>query len=251
MRHEDKLKAVLLVGGLGTRLRSVVASTPKPLAAVGDRPFAELLVRQLRGQGIHRLLMCTGYLAQEVKKELADGSKWGITIEYSEESHPMGTAGAIKLAEPLLIDSSDFLVMNGDSFMDVDFQKLIQFHREKNGIASLVVAQIRNEQRYGTVEMTPEGRVIGFKEKTDADPTGFINAGIYVFDRKILSHIPSGTVSLERDIFPRILDQGVYALEQHGVFIDIGTPEDYARAQKLFGQLYEAVLRKQPRGGPA
>jgi NDP-sugar pyrophosphorylase family protein len=251
MRHEDKIKAVLLVGGLGTRLRAVVASTPKPLAVVGGRPFLELLVRQLRHQGICRLVMCTGHLAQEIENELGDGRKWDVTIEYSRESHPMGTAGAIKHAKPLLSDSSVFLVMNGDSFIEVDFQELIQFHRKKNGIASLAVVRMKNEHRYGTVQMTTEGRVSGFKEKTDGDPTEYINAGIYVFDQRILDHIPDGTVSLEKDILPSVLEQGVYALEQHGVFIDIGTPEDYARAQKLFGQLYEAAYRKQPTEGSA
>jgi NDP-sugar pyrophosphorylase family protein len=249
MRRDGKIKAVLLVGGLGTRLKSVVASTPKPLAAVGGRPFLELLVRQLRHQEIRRIVMCTGYLAQEVESQLGDGRKWDLTIEYSKESQPMGTAGAIKLAEPLLSDESDFLVMNGDSFIDVDFQELIQFHRRNNGIASVAVLRIRNEQRYGTVQVTPEGRVTGFKEKTDGDPAGLINAGIYVFNRRILDCIPHGNVSLEKDIFPSVLDQGIYTLEQHGVFIDIGTPEDYARAQKLFGQLYEAAGRKQPAGG--
>ncbi len=249
MRHDAKIKAVLLVGGLGTRLKSAVGSTPKPLALVGDRPFVELLVRQLRHQGIRRLVMCTGYLAKEVENELGDGRKWDVTIEYSRESHPMGTAGAIKLAEPLLSDGSDFLVMNGDSFIEADFEELLQFHRKKNGMASLAVVRMKNKQRYGTLQMTAEGRVSGFKEKTDSEPTEFINAGIYVFNRRILDHIPDGAVSLEKDIFPSVLDQGIYALEQHGVFIDIGTPEDYARAQKLFGQLYEAAYRKQPGDG--
>ena len=250
-QHDEKIKAALLVGGLGTRLKSVVALTPKPLAAVGDRPFVELLVRQLRHQGIRRLVMCTGYLAQEVENELGDGRKFDVTIEYSKGSHPMGTAGAIKLAEPLLSDSSDFLVMNGDSFIEVDFRELIQFHRRKNGIASVAVVKMKNEQRYGTVQITPAGRVSGFKEKTDGDPTGFINAGIYVFNHRILDHIPDGAVSLEKDIFPSVLDEGIYALEQHGVFIDIGTPGDYARAQKLIGQLYQAAYRKRPTDGSA
>jgi D-glycero-alpha-D-manno-heptose 1-phosphate guanylyltransferase len=251
MRYVDKIKAVLLVGGLGTRLKSVVASTPKPLAAVGDRPFLELLVRQLRHQGIRRLVMCTGYLAQEVENELGDGRKWDVTIAYSREAQPIGTAGAIKLAEPLLSDESDFLVMNGDSFIEIDFQELIQFHRRKKGIASVAVVRMKNEHRYGTVQITIGGRVVGFREKTDTDSTGLINAGIYMFNRRILDCISDGAVSLEKDIFPSVLDQGVFALEQHGVFIDIGTPEDYARAQKLFDQLYEAACCKRPAGGPA
>ena len=239
-------KAVVLVGGLGTRLRSVLPSTPKPLASVGDRPFLELLVRQLRYQGIRRLVLCIGYLAHEIENELSDGSRWGVRIEYSKEPHPMGTAGAVKFAAPLLQDSTDFLAMNGDSFMEIDFRQLMRFHRKSGGIASIAVLRMKNELRYGTVQVTAGGRVSGFTEKTDGDPTGFVNAGIYVFNRRILEQIPEGPGSLERDIFPRLLDHGVYASEQHGVFIDIGTPQDYARAQELCERLYAAAYRKRP-----
>jgi len=241
-------KAVLLVGGLGTRLRSAVASTPKPLAPLGDGTFVELLVRQLRYQGIRHLVLCTGHLAQEIEKKLGDGHAWDVTIEHSREPHPMGTAGAVKLAEPLLHEVSDFLVMNGDSFMEIDFRQLIHVHRKSGGIATMAVLRMKNEMRYGTVQVTAEGRVSGFTEKMDGDPTGFVNAGIYVFNRRIFEHVPEGPVSLERDVFPKLLDHGVYASEQHGVFIDIGTPEDYARAQELCERLYEAAYRKRPPG---
>jgi NDP-sugar pyrophosphorylase family protein len=241
-------KAVLLVGGLGTRLRSVVSSTPKPLASVGDRPFLELLVRQLSCQGIRRLVLCTGYLAEVIEKQLGDGGKSQVTIEYSKEPHPMGTAGAVKLAEQLLRDVSDFLVMNGDSFMEIDFQALINAHSKCGGIATIAVLRMKYEMRYGTVQVTTEDRISGFTEKSESDGTGFVNAGIYVFSRRIFDHIPEGPVSLERDIFPKLLDQGLYASKQHGVFIDIGTPEDYTRAQGLVRRLYEAAGPKEPSG---
>jgi D-glycero-alpha-D-manno-heptose 1-phosphate guanylyltransferase len=241
-------KAVLLVGGMGTRLQSVLPSTPKPLASVGDRPFLELLVRQLRYQGIRRLVLCTGYLAHEIENELGDGRSWDVTIEYSNEPRPMGTAGAVKFAEVFLRDVPDFLVMNGDSFMEIDFRQLMHFHRKSGGIASMAVLRMKNEMRYGTVQVTAGGRASGFTEKIDGDPTGFVNAGIYVFNRRIFEHIPEGPASLERDVFPKLIDHGVYASEQHGVFIDIGTPEDYARAQELCERLYEAAHRKRPPG---
>jgi NDP-sugar pyrophosphorylase family protein len=242
---DDGIKAVLLVGGMGTRLRSVVPSTPKPMASVGDRPFLELLVRQLRFQGIRRMVMCTGYRAHEIESELGDGQVWDVEIEYSREPIPLGTAGAVKYAEPLLRDVSDFLVMNGDSFMETDFRRLIRFHREAGGIACMVAFRTRNEKRYGTIQVKPEGRVSGFTEKADADPNGLVNAGVYLFNRRILDLIPEGPSSLERDVFPKLLDQGIFALEQQGVFIDIGTPEDYARAQGLCDRLYEAARVKQ------
>jgi NDP-sugar pyrophosphorylase family protein len=242
---DENVTAVLLVGGLGTRLRSIVPSTPKPLASVGGQPFLELLVQQLRYQGIRRLVMCTGYLGDQIENEFGDGRSWDVAIEYSKELSPLGTAGAIKLAQPYVRRAPDFVVMNGDSFLEVDLHQLIRFHREHGGLASMAVVQVKNAGRYGTVQMDVEGRVIGFSEKTGHDAPGMVNAGIYVFDRAILKHIPEGPASLERDVFPRMLDHGVYALEQDGMFIDIGTPEDYARAQELRERLCEKAFQNQ------
>lgn len=236
--------AVLLVGGTGTRLRSVVASTPKPLASVGGQSFLELLVRQLRHQGIRRLIMCSGYLADQIENKFGDGSAWDLTIEYSREEQPLGTAGAVKLAQHHLEEVPDFLVMNGDSFLETDFGRLLRFHRERRGLASMAVVSVQDAGRYGTVQVDASSRVIGFTEKTGADARGLINAGLYIFDSAIFEHIPDGPVSLERDVFPRVLDRGVYALEQRGMFIDIGTPQDYARARVLSGQLRDAAFRR-------
>ncbi len=194
-------------------------------------------------------MLCTGYLAQEIEKVLGDGRALDVTIEYSKEPRALGTAGAVKLAEPLLRDVGDFLVMNGDSFMEIDLRELIRFHRKSGGIASMAVLQMKNEMRYGTVQVIPEGRVSGFAEKCDGDSAGYVNAGIYVFDRRIFDHLPVGPASLERDVFPKLLEHGVYASEQRGVFIDIGTPEDYVQAQDLYYRLYKAASRKSPFGG--
>jgi NDP-sugar pyrophosphorylase family protein len=236
------LPAVLLVGGMGTRLRSVVPSSPKPMAAVGDQSFLELLGRQLQRQGVRRVVMCSGYLADQIEAKFGDGSAWDVVIEYSREQEALGTAGAIKLAQSLLLGASEFLVMNGDSFLEIDFSQLIRFHRERKGIASMAVVRVQDAGRYGTVRVE-SGRVMGFLEKTGANAPGPINAGVYVFDHAIIEHIPEGPASLERDVFPKVLDRGVYALEQGGMFIDIGTPEDYARAQAICGQLSAAALR--------
>jgi NDP-sugar pyrophosphorylase family protein len=234
-------RAVLLVGGKGTRLRPIVSAVPKPMATVGDKPFVELLVRQLSCQGIRHLVMCTGYLSHEIESEFGDGQTRQVAIEYSKEANPLGTAGAIKFAEPFLRGVTDFLVMNGDSFMEIDFLELLRFHRESGGLASMAVLRMQNEKRYGTVQMDAGGRVSGFAEKIGSESGGFVNAGVYVFNREIFEHIPEGPTSLEKDIFPKLLVNGVYALEQRGVFIDIGTPEDYARAQELSTRLREAA----------
>jgi len=228
------VKAMVLVGGLGTRLRPVVSSKPKVLASIGERSFLELLVRQLRSQGIQRLVMCTGYLADQIESKFSDGRAWDVSIEYSKEEIPLGTAGAVKLAQRHLCNIPEFLVLNGDSFLEVDFQSLMAFHRRHNGaVATMAVLRVENASRYGTVHVDASGRVRSFAEKTGSETPGLVNGGIYIFNHSVLQHIPEGRVSLERDVFPRLLDQGVYAQEQHGMFIDIGTPADYARAQEL------------------
>lgn len=242
--QQQSTPALLLVGGMGTRLRSVVPNAPKPLAAVGNKSFLELLIRQLRDQGINRLVMCTGYLADQIENQFGAGRDWDVVIQYSKELEPLGTAGAVKLAQLYLQDASEFLVMNGDSFMEVDLRQLLKFHREHKAIISMAVRRVENASRYGTVQLDAN-RVIGFVEKTGAEAPGIVNAGVYVFDHAVLQHIPEGPCSLEKDVFPKLLERGVYALEQHGVFIDIGTPEDYARAQQIYDRLYEAASLKQ------
>jgi NDP-sugar pyrophosphorylase family protein len=201
-----------------------------------------LLVRQLRNQGIHRLVMCTGYLAEQIENEFGDGHEWDVTIEYSKEPNPLGTAGAVKLARRYLQEFSDFLVMNGDSFLEVDFRQLFRFHRVHGGLVSIAVVEVSNACRYGTVQVDHADRVSGFSEKTSNNNPGLVSAGVYVFSRAVLEHIPEGPASLERTVFPQLLDQGVYALKQDGIFIDIGTPEDYAQAQKLCARLDQVAF---------
>lgn len=238
----QEMKAVLLVGGLGTRLRSAVPSLPKALASVGDRPFLELLVRQLVSQGIHQLVMCTGYLAEQIEEVFQDGSDLGAVIEYSKEAAPLGTAGAVKLAQRCVQQDSEFLVLNGDSLLEIDFHELISFHRKNGGLATIAAAPVQNASRYGTLQVGADGQVLGFAEKTGKSVPGIINAGVYVLSNTVLAQIPKGPTSLERDVFPRLLEQGVYAAEQRGLFIDIGIPDDYVRAKEMYERLTNAAL---------
>ena len=238
----EGIPAVLLVGGMGVRLQPVLPSTPKPLAPVGKVPFLQLLVLQLRSQGIRRVVMCTGHLADQIEEEFGDGQRWDLTIEYSKELHPLGTAGALKFAERHLSQASEFVVMNGDSFLELNFRQFLRFHREHDGLLSMAVRRVTDTARYGTVQVDAESRVVGFREKLGIPVSGLINGGVYIFKRAILDRIPNGPASLENDIFPGLLEHGVYAQEQRGMFIDIGTPEDYARAQTLYQSLYQAAL---------
>jgi D-glycero-alpha-D-manno-heptose 1-phosphate guanylyltransferase len=237
------MKAVLLVGGLGTRLRSAVPSLPKALASVGDKPFLELLILQLGRQGIHQLVMCTGYLAEQIEEAFGNRN-FEATIEYSKESVPLGTAGALKLARRYLEQEREFLVLNGDSFLEIDFNELIAFHREQRSLVTMAVTQVENASRYGTVQVGADGRVLGFTEKTGKSAPGLINAGVYVFDQAVLEQISEKPASLEHDVFPRFLEQRFYALERQGLFIDIGTPDDYVRARKMYDRLSDLALNK-------
>jgi NDP-sugar pyrophosphorylase family protein len=176
--------------------------------------------------------MCTGYLADQIEHAFGDGHEWGITIDYSRESHPLGMAGAVKLAENYLFSFSDLLVMNGDSFLELGFQECIRFHRECGGLITIAVHKVDNAARYGTVQIEKCDRLVGFTEKNGIQADGLINGGVYAFNRAVLQHIPNGLGSLERDIFPRLIEHGVYAFEHLGMFIDIGTPEDYARRSR-------------------
>jgi len=239
---EEPIPAVLLVGGMGTRLQSVLPSTPKPLAPVGEIPFLELLVLQLRSQCIRQMVMCTGYRAEQVEQQFGDGSKWGVVIGYSRERRPLGTAGALKFAEPLFRSAPNFLVMNGDSFLEFDYPKLLHFHRQHGGVASIAVCGVPDASRYGTVQFDALHRVTGFCEKKNSRTPGTVNGGVYLFSRAALQHFPDGPASLEKDVFPLLLDHGVYAAKQDGMFIDIGMPDDYARAQSLRRSLWKAAL---------
>lgn len=163
----EDMPVMLLVGGLGARLRSVLPATPKPLAPIGNTPFLRLLVTQLRSQGFRHFVMCAGHLADQVVAEFRDGKDWDAIIDYSRESSPLGTAGAVKLAERLLPDVSDFVVMNGDSFLELDFNELICFHRRHGGLVSLAVRRVPDAARYGTVHVDDCNRVIGFSEKQE------------------------------------------------------------------------------------
>jgi NDP-sugar pyrophosphorylase family protein len=238
------MKAVLLVGGLGTRLRPAVSSLPKALASVGDRPFLELLVRQLSHQGVCQLVMCTGYLSDQIEEAFGKGGDLGVTIEYSKEKAPLGTAGALKLAQPYLQYEPEFLVLNGDSFLEVDFDKLIRFHRQHGRLATITVVSVKNASRYGTVRIGADGRVLHFAEKTGDSAPGIINAGVYVFSNTVLASIPNECRSLEQDLFPTLQERDMYAFEQQGLFIDIGTPEDYSRANQMYDRLTKASFSK-------
>ena len=227
------LTAVILAGGLGTRLRSVVSDRPKVLAAVRGRPFLTFLLDRLVEGGLRHVVLCTGYLGGQVQAEFGD-SYGDLRLVYSEEPSPLGTAGALRLALPLF-ESDPVLVMNGDSFCDVDLGAFFDWHVAHGAHGTLALVKAPDEaQRYGQVQTDGDGRVISFNEKTGQGDGTWINAGVYMLGVPLISEIPTdGAVSLERDVFPAWAGRGLYGYQLQGGFLDVGTPETYAAAEKF------------------
>lgn len=228
--------AAILAGGLGTRLRSVVHDRPKVLAEVQERPFLAYLLQQLARSGIKNAVLCTGYMGEQVKIALGDACG-SMRLLYSEETSQLGTAGALRLALPQ-IKSNSVLVMNGDSFCDANLGEFWAWRAGKGAEAALLLTQVSDTRRYGRVQVEGDGRVLKFEEKGGTEGPGWINAGIYLLDRSLLLTIPEGIpVSLEREMFPAWMERGLYGYGNQGRFLDIGTPESYALAEKFFEEM--------------
>jgi NDP-sugar pyrophosphorylase family protein len=239
---QEKFQALILAGGLGKRLQAAYADGPKSLAPVAGRPFLDYLMRSLRVSGFNNVVLCVGYRADQIRERYQEGRHWGLRISYSVEEELLGTAGAIKNAEALL-QGEAFLVLNGDSFTDVSLQDLLLFHRRRRGLATIALAPAPEESRYGSVHVNASGEILAFREKQSLgvldDGRSWINRGVYVFQKKLLSMIPRGRpVSLETEIFPRLVGQQLFGFPTNGYFIDIGVPEDYRRAQEEFRERF-------------
>jgi NDP-sugar pyrophosphorylase family protein len=238
------MQALILAGGLGTRLHSLLGDWPKPMAPIADRPFLEYLLLQLKKYGITEVILCVGHKGELIQEYFHQGERWGLNIHYSYERELRGTAGALKLAQEF-IQGENFLVMNGDSFVDLDLNVLIGYHRIKKALATVALVKVPNIERYGAVEIDEAGKIVRFVEKGQTKSPGLINGGIYVFQREVLELIPEGRpVSLEHEVFPKLIGRGFYGLPLQGYFIDIGVPEDYVRLQADPSRLLVAVNLK-------
>ena len=230
------LRAFVLCGGLGTRLRPVLNDRPKSMALVAGMPFLELLLRQLQAEGIREVVLGTGYRAEQIESYFRDGAGLGLTIRYSREREPLGTGGALKLAEPLLSDP--VVVLNGDSYIEWNLAAMQELFARKRARLVMILQAMPEVGRYGSVTLDAEERVIGFIEKGSRAGPGLINGGVYFLEKAIVSNLPKGKIiSLERDVFPQLLTEGrIYGHISRGLFIDIGVPADLERAQTLFAR---------------
>lgn len=223
----------ILAGGLGTRLRSVVADRPKVLARVNGRPFLSHLLDQVAEAGFEQVVLCTGFRADAVEAEFGHSYRT-LRLGYSPEPEPLGTGGALRLALPQLTSSS-VLVLNGDSYCDADLAAFWQTHQQSGARGSLLLVWVADAGRYGQVEVTSQGEILSFREKQPGAPAGWINAGIYLLERALLANIPVGrAVSLERECFPGWLGLRLQGVTVQGKFLDIGTPQSYAQAEAFF-----------------
>ena len=233
---ERDITAVVLCGGLGTRLQEVLPNKPKVLAEINGVPFIYYLLGKIEKTGCRNVILCTGHLAEQVESLL--GNKYReLTIVYSKESNPMGTGGALLNAEQY-IATNYALVMNGDSFVECDFRDYYYWHIKVGANISMIVKETSDTSRYGSLSLGEKDRITQFQEKVcNYERAGkFINAGVYLMDHQIFQKIPKTfPVSLEKEVFPNLLSDGLFGYRIDGHFIDIGTPQSLVEARAYFG----------------
>ena len=222
------MQAVILVGGEGTRLRPLTATVPKPVVPLVDRPFIVYMLEWLRRHGVDDVVMSCGFLATSVRNVLGDGSHLGLRLRFVEEPEPRGTAGALKYAEDLLEER--FLMLNGDVLTDIDLTAQIAQHEASGAVGTLALVPVDDPSAYGLVRLHEDRAVKEFVEKPAADQidTNLISAGAYVLDRSVLDLIPPDrNVSIEREVWPRLVGDGLFGFAADAYWLDIGTPERY------------------------
>lgn len=236
-----KPRAIILAGGKGTRLAPFTVNFPKPLMPLGDTPVIEVLMRRLVASGITDITLSLGHLAELVKAYFAHRKEFVSTIQlrYVEEDEPTGTAGSLVLI-PDLVDT--FLVMNGDLLTDLDFNQLIDHHREHGAWLTIATHERRVKMEYGVIELDGN-RVVGYLEKPET--THHVSMGIYVYEPSVLDLIPRGTYFDFPTLVLKLLEEGkpVSAYVTDCMWLDIGRPDDYARAQQLFTESQDALDR--------
>ena len=228
------MRALLLAGGFGTRLRPLTNTRPKHLLPIANRPHIQHVFDLLVAHGVDGVVLLTSYLADKFEDATQDARARGIDVEVAHEVEPLGTGGALKNGEDFVGDGT-FLAFNGDVLTNFDLGRILEFHREREAEATIVLTPVEDPSAFGVVPTDDDGRVRGFIEKPPPGeaPTNLINAGIYVLEPSVLGRIPAGEVwSAERALFPGLVEEGarLFAVEDPGYWIDIGTPQKYLEA---------------------
>lgn len=224
-------KAVILVGGKGTRLRPLTYKLPKVLLEVKGKSVIEHLFDLLKKYGIRDIILCVGYMKEKIKEYLGDGSKFGVNITYVEEEKPLGTAGPLKLAKQYL--NSSFIVSNGDELKDINIPRMYRLHKRKNALATVALTTVSDPSHYGVAKVDGS-RILDFIEKPKLEaPSNLINAGFYILEPEVIDLIPDGFSMLEKDVFPQLARKGrLRGFPFHGQWFDIGNLEKYEKAKQ-------------------
>jgi NDP-sugar pyrophosphorylase family protein len=229
----NSIDVIILAGGLGTRLKPIVSNRPKVMATIAGKPFLSILLNQINKAGFKRVILCTGYMADQV--EIGFGQKYmGLSLIYSRENRPLGTGGALSNAFHL-ISSDKIMVMNGDSFIDIDPSLFLRWFVCKGCDAALVLKKVNNSSRYGLVNVDANGLITAFQEKNTVGGSGWVNAGVYIFNKEVIRKLPQGkTFSIEQEFFPSLVGREFYGYCSEAKFTDIGLPESYLAAEGFF-----------------
>ena len=223
------MQALILAGGEGTRLRPLTSTMPKPVVPLANRPHIEFMIAWLRRHGVDEAILSCGFLADGVRRVLGEGMVHGVQVRYVEEPTPLGTGGALRYAGDLLDDR--FVMVNGDVLSDLDLSAQLAQHEQTGARATIALVPVEDPSMYGLVRLQPDKAVREFVEKPSPDEidTDLINAGAYVLERSILDEMaPAGTnISIEREVFPKLVGRGLYGFAGRGYWLDIGTPERY------------------------
>lgn len=230
------MKAVVLCGGLGTRLRPITYEIPKVLIPVKGKPVLEYLLDLLKRESVDEVILSVGHLKEKIKSHFEDGKGFGLAISYIEESSPLGTAGPLKLLPP---QKDPFIVSNGDELKDIPIQEMLAFHKKVGGLATIALTRAENPTLYGVANL--EGnKIIEFVEKPLNPPSNLINSGFYILDPKVLDMIPQKFSMLEKDVFPQIAAQGkLFGFPFKGQWFDTGSMDRWETAMKNWKGIQE------------
>ncbi len=242
---QSNIQAIILVGGKGTRLKNLISDRPKPMAEVMGKPFLEWIIVALRKQGIHKIILAVSHLKEIIKDYFQDGALLNVNISYSEELSPLNTGGAILHALEK-VNGNHFFVLNGDSYCAWDLHSLVEKQKTSKSLVTLSLIRKSNVERYGTVVIDKKGEVLCFKEKVENPKKGgWINSGIYFFDKDCFTLSPfRGNFSLEKDFLPFwVRKNRVYSvINNTNIFLDIGIPDDYLKAEKLLKKEFKTFI---------
>jgi mannose-1-phosphate guanylyltransferase len=227
------LKAVILAGGAGTRLKPLTHNRPKPLIPIAGEPCIDYMIKSLVSADFRRLIVTTGYMSDTMIKSIGDGKKFGASILYAFEEQPAGTAGAVKNVSEFLDDT--FVVASGDVLADVDIKRLFDYHKEKKAIATMALTKVENPTEFGIVGLDDNNKIIKFKEKPKEEEifSNLINAGIYILEPEVLNYIPENKMfDFSKNVFPALLEaeQSIFGAPIKGLWMDIGRPTDVLSA---------------------